>query len=245
MGSPGASPPAADNVASRLSELIWHDLESGRYTIDFGFWLTLAPGSILELGAGTGRVSLALARSGARVTAIDRDPALLEELRYRADALHVGVETTVADARTFDLGTRFDHVIAPLAFVQVLDGRGDRVATMEASLRHLEPEGRLWLAIHPDLDDAVIDPDQPPPPDWVGTYETQVVKTWRTRDRLVVRRRRIDRTIDLVSHAEIVYSDVPELEQEAEEAGLTLTKRVALPEDDWYSPSEVLSFKAR
>lgn len=228
-----------------MSELIWHDLESGRYAVDFGFWLTLPPASILELGAGTGRVSLALALSGARMTAIDRDSLLLEELCYRADALDVEVETVVADARTLDLGTRFDHVIAPLAFVQLLDGREERLAMMEAAIPHLEPEGRLWLAVHPDLDDAVIDPDQPPPPDWVGTYETQVVKTWRTEGRLTVRRRRIDRTLDLTSHAETVYCDVADLEREAEEAGLTLSERVTLPEDDWYSRSEVLAFKVR
>ena len=228
-----------------MSKLIWLDLESGRYTVDFGFWLTLPPSSILELGAGAGRVSLALALSGARMTAIDRDPELLEELRYRAHALDVEVETVVADARTLDLGARFDHVIAPLAFVQLLDGREDRVAMLEAALPHLEPEGRLWLAIHPDLDDAVIEPERPPPPDWAGTYETQVVKTWRTEGRLTVRRRRVDRNLDLTSHAEIVYCDVPDLEGEAEEAGLTLSERIALPEDDWYSPSVVLSFKAR
>ena len=229
--------------ASR-SELIWHDLESGRYTGDFGFWLTLPPASILELGAGTGRVSLPLALSGARVTAIDLDPALLEELRYRADALGVQLETVVADARTQDLGTRFEHVIAPLAFVQLLAGRDDRMAMMEAARRHLKPEGRLWLAIHPDLEDAVIDPEQPPPPEWVGPYETQVVKAWRTGDGLVVRRRRVDRNRDLTTHAEIVYTDVPDLEREAAQAGLTLSERFALPDDGWHSTSEVLSFRA-
>jgi len=226
----------------RLNELIWHDLESGGYTADFGLWLTLPPASILELGAGTGRVTLALALSGARMTAIDRDPALLEELRYRASVLEVEVETALADARTLDLGSRFDHVIAPLAFVQLLDRREDRVAMMRAARRHLGPVGRLWLAVHPDLDGAVIGPDDPPPPDWAGAHETQVIESSRSGDRLVVRRRRLDRHSGLTSYAEAAYSDVPDLEQEAAEAELTLSGRFPLPEDDWYSPSEVLSF---
>jgi SAM-dependent methyltransferase len=71
------------------SELIWHDLESGGYCVDFEFWLGLCPASVLELGAGTGRVSLALAMGGARVTAVDLDTALLRELRHRASALDV------------------------------------------------------------------------------------------------------------------------------------------------------------
>ena len=227
-----------------MNELIWHDLESGRYTADFGLWLTLPPASILELGAGTGRVTLALALSGARMTAIDLEPALLEELRYRAGLLEVEVETSVADARTLDLDSRFEHVIAPLAFVQLLDGREDRVAMLRAARRHLRPEGVLWLAVHPDLDDAVIGPEDPPPPDWAGAYETQVIESSRSGDRLRVRRRRLDRLRDLTSYAETVYADVPDLEQEAAEAELTLSDRFPLPEDDWYSPSEVLSFRA-
>ena len=74
-----------------MSELIWHDLESGSYSVDFEFWLDLCPASVLELGAGAGRVSLALAMGGARVTAVDLDAALLRELRYRAGVL--GVES--------------------------------------------------------------------------------------------------------------------------------------------------------
>src|SRR5262249_51864913 len=152
----------------------------------------------------TGRVSLALALSGARMTAIDVDPALLEELRYRAGVLEVEVDTAVADARTLDLGSRFEHVIAPLAFVQLLEGREDRVAMMRAARRHLGPEGTLWVAVHPDLDDAVIGREDPPPPDWAGAYETQVVESWRSGDRLVVRRRRLDRHRGLTSYAETV-----------------------------------------
>src|SRR5207244_3963878 len=60
-------------------QVAWHDLECGGYRADFALWHELAqanPGPVLEVGAGTGRVALELARAGYAVTALDRDPAL-------------------------------------------------------------------------------------------------------------------------------------------------------------------------
>src|SRR5262245_51282748 len=61
----------------------WHDTECGAYGADLALWEDLAlgtPGAVLELGAGTGRVALHLARAGAEVIAVERDPALAAEL---------------------------------------------------------------------------------------------------------------------------------------------------------------------
>ena len=59
-------------------------------------------GPVLDVGAGTGRVALDLARRGHEVVALDLDAELLAALRARAGDLPV--ETVVADARDFDLG---------------------------------------------------------------------------------------------------------------------------------------------
>src|ERR1700724_1119764 len=79
-------PPAAEQ------EVIWHDLECGGYDADLALWRELAGGSndgssadpILEIGAGSGRVALDLARAGHRVTALDLDRRLLDALSTRA-----------------------------------------------------------------------------------------------------------------------------------------------------------------
>ncbi len=67
--------------------VIWHDLECGAYGADLPHWLALAagrPGLVLDIGAGTGRVALALARAGHEVVALERDEELAAELSRRA-----------------------------------------------------------------------------------------------------------------------------------------------------------------
>src|ERR1700730_14217586 len=97
--------PASNALASESTrKVIWHDLECGPYRADLALWLELAErqrGPVLEIGAGTGRVSLHLARNGYEVTALDREPALLDALRERDD--RGAVRTVCADARRFSL----------------------------------------------------------------------------------------------------------------------------------------------
>jgi 16S rRNA (adenine1518-N6/adenine1519-N6)-dimethyltransferase len=61
-----------------------------------------ADSSVLEIGAGLGSLTLALARTGARVVAIEVDPRLVELLAPMVRA-H-GVELVVADVRRVELG---------------------------------------------------------------------------------------------------------------------------------------------
>ena len=65
------------------SAVVWHDVECGAYRADLPVWLELAAehgAPILEVGAGTGRVALELARADYQVTALDHDSDLLGEL---------------------------------------------------------------------------------------------------------------------------------------------------------------------
>jgi len=98
---------AARPQDAHVPEVIWHDVECGAYAEDLPLWRDLAishAGPVLDVGAGTGRVSLHLAGQGHRVVALDRSPDLLAALRARSAGLQV--ETVAADARDFDLGER-------------------------------------------------------------------------------------------------------------------------------------------
>ena len=135
-------------------EVVWHEIECGRYRADLPLWRELAedaaPGGagarVLDLGAGIGRVALDLAAAGHSVTALDLSPALLEELARRGEDLPV--QTVVGDARDFALEDRgFDLCLVPMQTLQLLRGAEEREAMFAAAAAHLRAGGVLACAI--------------------------------------------------------------------------------------------------
>lgn len=144
---------SATGYAAGTAHVTWHDLECGAYRADLALWLSLARaqgGPVLDLGAGTGRVALALAAAGVQVVALDRDPVLLEVLRERAGGLPI--RTVTSDARDFSLEERFALVLAPMQTVQLLGGKAGRAAFLRCAARHLTPGGLLAAAIADELE---------------------------------------------------------------------------------------------
>jgi SAM-dependent methyltransferase len=145
----------SDRGADRLApEVVWHDLECGGYRADQPLWLELAKrcgGPILDVGAGSGRVALQLARAGHAVTALDRSEVLIATLRARAAGLDV--ETVCADARSFALERRdFALCVVPMQTIQLLAGAEQRIAFMRCAGEHLRPGAAIALAILGELD---------------------------------------------------------------------------------------------
>jgi predicted O-methyltransferase YrrM len=114
--------PALDEAA------IWQEVEFGSYEADLPLWRELAgkaPGPVLELGAGAGRVTLDLAARGLEVIALERDPGLVAKLEGsladRGDtAVVIGADLgSPADLR---LPERPGLAIGPLHLIQILDG---------------------------------------------------------------------------------------------------------------------------
>lgn len=139
-------------------EATWHDVECGGYAVDLAIWAELAreaAGPVLELGCGTGRVAVHLARAGVEVTAIDTSPALLAALTERASAAGLEVECELADAREVVLGRRFALVIAPMQVAQLMGGPKGRRRMFERATEHLAGGGALALAV-------LAEPDAPP-----------------------------------------------------------------------------------
>ncbi len=130
------------------AQVIWHDIECGGYRADLALWRDLAAsedGPVLDVGAGTGRVTLDLARAGHEVVALDREPAFLDELRRRARALPV--ETVVGDAGGFELpGRRFGLIIAPMQTIQLLGAAG-RAGFLRSARAQLTEHGLVACAL--------------------------------------------------------------------------------------------------
>lgn len=67
--------------------------------------------AVLDIGCGTGRHAVELARAGLRVTGLDISGGMLREARQAAEAAGVELELVEADATTFDLGRAFDAAV--------------------------------------------------------------------------------------------------------------------------------------
>jgi SAM-dependent methyltransferase len=176
-----------------MTQVIWHDLECGRYTADLPVWRALAgeqDGPILDVGAGTGRVTLDLARLGHRVVALDREAAFLAVLRERAGSLPI--ETVVADAAGFALGEqRFGLVIAPMQTIQLLGAAG-RAGFLRSVREQLAPDGLVACAMASELDPFDGDSYELPAPDVVtvdgAADSSQPVALRDVGDRMAIER---------------------------------------------------------
>lgn len=97
----------SDIEALYNSGVEYEDSRLERHQLEFDLTLRYlsrylpATGSILEIGAATGRYTLALCKRGYSVTAVDLSSALLERCKQRLEAsgLHRQVQFIVADAR--------------------------------------------------------------------------------------------------------------------------------------------------
>lgn len=141
---------------------------------DVAFWRELASrskGPVLELGCGTGRVSLPLARAGVPLIGIDRSEPMLERARRRVKRSRPVRPPSLVrgDIRAlpFLAPAPFDLVIAPYGILQSLVRESDLRDTLASVSHVLKPGGTFGLDLVPDL------------PSW-KEYDRQVrLRGWR------------------------------------------------------------------
>jgi SAM-dependent methyltransferase len=127
---------------------------------DVGFYVQeakAASGPILELGCGTGRVLLPLARAGCTVVGVDNSHQMLARCRAKVAAEPPAVRARITlyqhDVRDFDLGATYALVIAPFRVLQQLPPMEDQLRLLAAVARHLTPAGGRFLfdVFNPDF----------------------------------------------------------------------------------------------
>lgn len=130
---------------------------------DTRFWRTMAVAAagrpILELGCGTGRALLPVARDGHEVIGIDLSERMLDVCRAKLllepAAVRDRVRLLAADMTSFDLGRRFALVTVPFASFQHLLTVEQQLACLERCRAHLLPRGLLVLDL-PNPDPAPL-----------------------------------------------------------------------------------------
>jgi SAM-dependent methyltransferase len=234
-------------MSAITANAIWHDVECGAYAADLPLWEELAErqgGTVLELGCGTGRVALHLARRGHEVVGLDVDPELLAVLEERGAGLPVsGLE---ADSCSFELDNT-SLVLAPTHLLQLLDDSEQRSESLRCIAAALRPGGLLAASII----EALPEPDGAPPPlpdvrevdGWV--YSSLATEVAVGPDELLVRRLR--QTVspegslsEEPNEVRIATFAAETLEDEAADFGLVPAGRREIPPTDLHVGSLVV-----
>ena len=176
-----------------MSAVIWHEVECGSYAADLALWEELADaadGPVLDLGCGSGRVALHLARRGRQVIGLDIDPLLVAKLAERGEGLPL--RTVLGNARAFELDTDIALALAPMQLMQLLAGAEDRLELLGCVAAHLLPGGQVAMAIVEELPPSGSTvaplPDVREIGDWV--YSSLPVETAVEGEEIAIRRLR-------------------------------------------------------
>lgn len=146
-----------------------YDYEYRRRRADVTFYRELAnqrrADKVLELGAGSGRVTIPLARDGHQVVAVDQSKAMLGKLRQRVAALPKAAADRIrvvdGDLRDFDVGGKYPLVIAAFNVLEHLYTRSELDACLRRVAAHLAPGGAFAFDVQlPDLEWLTRDPNK-------------------------------------------------------------------------------------
>ena len=108
-------------------------------------------GSVLEVGCGTGRVLIPIARAGIPITGVDLSPHMLDVCQRRLAGEPAEVQSRVqldlADMRDFELGQTFKLITIPFRPFQHLIEVEDQMACLRCIHRHLAADGHFILDV--------------------------------------------------------------------------------------------------
>jgi ubiquinone/menaquinone biosynthesis C-methylase UbiE len=124
---------------------------------DVPFWrrlASMADGAVLELGCGTGRVTVPLAKAGVNIVGVDRSAAMLQRIPRipRIPNPKSRIPVVRADIRALPFADRsFPMVIAPYGILQSLIRPSDLTATLASVARVVVPGGMFGVDLVPDV----------------------------------------------------------------------------------------------
>lgn len=117
-----------------------YDAENDSFKDDFNIFVRLKyHGSALDLACGTGRLTIALAKSGLSCVGIDASESMLESARKKSEGLDVSYQQ--GDMRDFQLNQKFDLITLVGNAFQALLSNEDQERLFSCVRAHLNPNG--------------------------------------------------------------------------------------------------------
>lgn len=96
-------------------------------------------GSVLDLGCGLGNLSIAVARRGASVVAVDASPTAISHIRQVAAEEKLALQGVQADLRNYQIDGQFDSIVA-IGLLMFFD-RARALELLDEIQRHVKPGG--------------------------------------------------------------------------------------------------------
>jgi SAM-dependent methyltransferase len=136
----------------------YDSLNNFDYDVPFYFeLLSNYGGPILELGCGTGRLTIPIASKGYDVSGLDISESMLEEAKHKANNLKLNIEFVLADMRNFNLSKKFSLILLPFDTICNLYDYESLVACFNCVKRHLTAEGRFIIDVNnPNLNKLIM-----------------------------------------------------------------------------------------
>ncbi len=130
-------------------------------TFDIPFFIhetKKSTGEVLELRAGTGRVSLPLVEAGVKLTCIDSSAEMVILLRKKLEQRGLQAEVQQMDIRELRFSRQFDMVIIPFHSFTHLTSLDDQHKALEGIRRCLAPRGKFICTLgNPAMREKSID----------------------------------------------------------------------------------------
>ena len=105
-------------------------------------------GKILEVGAGTGRITIPLLKKGLDVVALDIAPRMIAILAKKAKEERFSPKVVCADMRSFRLEQKFEAIIVTFRSFQHLYSVDDQLKALKCFKKHLKPNGILIFDVY-------------------------------------------------------------------------------------------------
>jgi SAM-dependent methyltransferase len=188
--------------------LLYDHVPLYRERTDVGFYVeeakpARAGGPVLELGCGTGRILIPIARAGSTIVGLDSANQMLDRCRTNLSREPSAVQQRVTlhqgDMHDFDLGAAFALIIAPFRVVQHLTTVDAQLRFLGNVSRHLAPRGRFIFDVFNPRFAVLVGAD--------GVEREDTPATPLPDGRTLRRAYRIARVrwVDQVSESELIY----------------------------------------